>query len=105
MNYEIINTRKKVLGKTNAQLAEETGVSLSALEKITTGKKQNPTLDTLQSIADAIGCTIDDFRDNPSHKKSVEAMRIAVAYDDLLPEGKELVDMAVSFAEKHFKKT
>ena len=103
MNYEIINIRKKLLGITNAQLAEKTGISLSALEKITTGKKLNPTLDTMQAIADVIGCTIDDFRDKPSHKKSVEAMRIAEVYDDLLPEGKELVDMAVSFAEKHFK--
>lgn len=104
MNYEIINMWKKQLGITNAQLAERTGISLSAIEKITTGKKENPTLDTMQAIADVIGCSIDEFRDKPVRNKSHEAMRVADVYDELLPAGKELIEAAVTFAEKHFKK-
>lgn len=104
VNYEIINVRKKLLGITNAQLSEMTGISLSTLDKITSGKKNNPTLDTLQAIADAIGCSIDEFRDNKVKKPSAESMRIAMVYDELLPPGKELIDQTVAFAEKNFKK-
>ena len=102
MNYEIINARKKLLGITNAQLSEMTGISVSTLDKITSGKKNNPTLDTMQSIADAIGCSIDDFRDEQKKRMSPNAMRLATLYDELSPPGKELLDQTAAFAEKNF---
>lgn len=102
MKYEIINLRKKQLGITNSQLAEMTGITLSTLDKITSGKNKNPTLDTLQAIADAIGCEIDDFRDTPHHKPSQCALRIAYLYDGLNDTGKALLDTVANFAEKKF---
>lgn len=102
MKHEIINLRKKQLGITNAQLAEMTGITLSTLDKITSGKNKNPTLDTLQAIADVIGCEIDDFRDTPHRKPSQEAMRIAYLYDTFTPLGKGLLDDVANFIEKNF---
>lgn len=100
MNYEIINERKKQLGITNSQLSEITGISVSTLDKITAGKKNNPTLDTMQAIADAIGCSIDDFRDIPSNPLSAKATEIAHAYDSMSEYGKSLIDMIVENENK-----
>lgn len=102
MNYEIINRKKAELGITNAYIAEKTGISPSTIDKITSGKKQNPTLDTLQAIADVIGCTIDDFRDTPSQLPSLDAMDIARDFDLLNDDGKEMMKAAIAFAKKHF---
>lgn len=63
MRYEIINIRKREMGITNAQLSDLTGITLSTLDKITSGANQNPKLATLKAIAKAIGCTLDDFDD------------------------------------------
>ena len=63
LNFEVINSNKREMGMTNAQLAEKTGVTLSTLDKITSGANQNPKLSTLQAIARVLGCTLDDFDD------------------------------------------
>ncbi len=105
MRYEIINVKKKQLGITNAQLSEITGITQSTLDKITSGKNQNPTLDTLQAIADAIGCSIDDFRDSHKDALSDNAMRIAALYDTLNEVGQEMLDRASVFASTHFSKS
>lgn len=63
MNYEIINKRKKELKLNNAQIAERAGITLSTMDKITSGANQNPKLDTLFAIADVLGLTLDDFDD------------------------------------------
>ena len=65
MNHEIINIKKKELGLNNAQIAERAGITLSTMDKITSGANQNPKLDTLFAIADVLGLTLDDFDDRP----------------------------------------
>lgn len=65
MRYEIINMKKKELGLNNAQIAERAGITLSTMDKITSGANQNPKLDTLFAIADVLGLTLDDFDDRP----------------------------------------
>lgn len=89
MGFEIINTLKKEKGLTNAQIAKMSGVTLSTLDKITSGVNTNPKLDTLQAICKVLGCTLDDFMDNPLKNKaaplySSEAMRLAQDYDQKL---------------------
>lgn len=64
VNYSIINARKKKLGITNADISRKTGITVSTLDKITSGRNQNPTLETLKAIASVIGCRLDDFDDN-----------------------------------------
>lgn len=63
MGFEIINVLKKEKGLTNAQIAKMSGITLSTLDKITSGVNTNPKLDTLQAICKVLGCTLDDFAD------------------------------------------
>lgn len=97
MNYEIINQRKKMLGLTNAQIAERTGITLSTLDKITSGANSNPKLDTLQAIAAVIGCTLDDFSDEAKEARlSPAALELAKRYDALDKWGKQAIDALLS---------
>lgn len=57
---------KKELDKHNISilaLSERTGIHRVALSKIinNSDKKSNPTIETLEKIADAIGCNVGDF--------------------------------------------
>lgn len=96
MGFEIINKLKKEKGLTNAQLSKLSGVTLSTLDKITSGANTNPKLDTLQAICRALGCRLDDFDDTPPQTKkaplhSSEAMKLAKDYDDLDNHGQSAV--------------
>lgn len=86
MNYEIINIKKKELGLNNAQIAAMSGVTLSTIDKLTSGANQNPKLDTLFAIADALGLTLDDFNDRKNYKDEMYRK-----YDALDVHGKLLV--------------
>lgn len=71
MGFEIINRLKKEKGLTNAQIAKMSGVTLSTLDKITSGVNTNPKLDTLQAICGVLGCTLNDFMEiHPESKNS-----------------------------------
>ena len=88
MGFEIINTLKRQKGLTNAQLASLTGVTLSTIDKITSGVNKNPKLDTLQALCDVLGCTLNDFATKPEETKkapsySDEAMKLAKVFDEL----------------------
>lgn len=100
MRYEIINERKKILGITNAQLADMTGVTLSTLDKITSGANQNPKLGTLQAIAKAIGCTLDDFDDEIQCSFSPEALEIARKFDSLDAHSRKVVEAVVDLESR-----
>lgn len=100
MKYEIINEKKKELGITNAQLAEITGITLSTLDKITSGANQNPKLSTMQAIARAIGCTLDDFDDEAVVTISSAAISIARRYDALDDHSKKVVEAVVEIESK-----
>lgn len=70
MNFAFINRRKKELGLTNEDISQKTGITVSTLDKITAGKNGNPKLDTLQAIARALHCSLDNFDDEPKKKLS-----------------------------------
>ena len=97
MAFDIINRIKKERGLTNAQISELSGVTLSTLEKITSGANRNPKLDTLQALCNVLGCTLNDFMDNPPQTKkappefSEEAKQVAKDYDKLSDHGKGAV--------------
>lgn len=104
MGFEIINTIKKEKGLTSAQIAQMSGITLSTLDKITSGVNTNPKLDTLQAICSVLGCTLNDFVDTPSTKKeaplySSEAEKLAHDFDALDSYGKRVVRLVVD-AEK-----
>lgn len=96
VGFEIINVLKKKKGLTNAQIAKMSGITISTLDKITSGVNTNPKLDTLQAICKVLGCTLDDFSDSTSKEKnaqlySSEAMKLAKDYDGLDGHGKRVV--------------
>lgn len=86
MNHEIINIKKKELGLNNAQIAERAGITLSTMDKITSGANQNPKLDTLFAIADVLGLTLDDFDDRPKQREQRDILYIS------RPSGSETTD-------------
>ena len=94
MNYEIINTRKRELNLNNAQIAEKAGVTLSTIDKITSGANQNPKLDTLLAIADVLGLTLDDFKDgsSTSRENTEPFSEFSIMYDRLDNHGRAVVD-------------
>lgn len=51
--------KEKKIG--NKALSELSGIPLGTLNKIIYGDTSNPTLDSMQAIAKALGCTLDDL--------------------------------------------
>lgn len=106
MGFEIINAIKKEKGLTNAQISSMSGVTLSTLDKITSGVNKNPKLDTLQAICRVLGCTLNDFADTSQEIKnapsdlSEEARKIARSYDKMPPHGKGAVRAILNYEEK-----
>lgn len=80
------------------ELCARSGVPKGTLSKITAGITTNPTLDTVQAIAKALECRLDDFDDAPQNAKkeapsdlTEEALRIAKDYTALSDHGKGAV--------------
>lgn len=57
MNYNIIKERRAVLGLTQQDLADFSGLSVRIIKSIETGKG-NPSIVTLNKIADILGLEI-----------------------------------------------
>lgn len=79
-------------------LCARSGVPKGTLSKITAGITTNPTLDTVQAIARALGCRLDDFDEMPllSEKTlfnlSTDEMTHIKKYRTLDEYGKEAVN-------------
>lgn len=102
MGFEIINRLKKEKGLTNSQIAKLSGVTLSTLDKITSGVNTNPKLDTLQAICRVLGCTLNDFDDDisaPNQFSDFEQF-IIKKYRTLDEYGKAAVDSILDIEHK-----
>lgn len=53
----------------NKALSELSGLPIGTLNKIIYGETKSPTLDNMQAIARALGCTLDDFVESDSDPK------------------------------------
>jgi len=58
MNFGIIKERRSLLGLTQQDLADYTGLSLRIIKSIESGKG-NPSIGTLTKIADVLGLKIE----------------------------------------------
>ncbi|WP_304719849.1 helix-turn-helix transcriptional regulator [uncultured Alistipes sp.] len=58
MNFDIIKERRSLLGLTQQDLADYTGLSLRIIKSIESGKG-NPSIGTLNKIADVLGLKIE----------------------------------------------
>lgn len=95
-----INAIRKEKRMSIDDLCALSGVPKGTLSKITANITTNPTLDTIQAIAKALECRLDDFDDNPRLLQKAmplpdEALRIAYDYDDLDPHGKRMVRVVI----------
>ncbi len=61
LSKEKLNLQKAKKNMTNLQIAKMANIPLSNIDKIFSGKNKNPTLDTIQKIAQVLDCSIDDF--------------------------------------------
>lgn len=70
MGLEKLNEFKKKKGYTNQQLSQLTGVTLSTIDKITSGNNKNPKFNTIKALCVALECTLDDLMDSPVSSNS-----------------------------------
>lgn len=64
MGLEKINDYKKIRNLTNKDISDITGISISSLDKITSGSNTNPKLETVKSICSALDCKLSDLLDD-----------------------------------------
>lgn len=93
MGLEKINEYKKSKNLTNKDISEITGISISSLDKITSGNNANPKLETVKMICGALGCKLsdlldDDVQDSELTSKEIDAIN---KYRSLDHYGKEAV--------------
>lgn len=58
MNFQLIKERRNLLGLTQQELADYTGLSLRIIKSIESGKG-NPSIGTLSKIAEVLGLEIE----------------------------------------------
>ncbi|KAF5044734.1 helix-turn-helix protein [anaerobic digester metagenome] len=92
-----MNEIRKAKKMTLEELSEKSGVPSSTLKKISAGITTNPNLDTVQAIAKALGCTLDDFDDNPKNEYNAflfkEEKPLIQKYRALDDYGKSTIDL------------
>ena len=102
MGFEIINKIKKEKGLTNAQISKLSGVTLSTLDKITSGVNTNPKFDTLQAICRVLGCTLNDFYDSrPTDFFNLSEQGMIKKYRALDEHGKDIVNTVLDKEYEH----
>lgn len=91
MGLERINEIRKAKNMSIDELCVKSGIPKSTISKITAGITTNPTLDTMQAIARALGCRLDDFDDFPVETKNSPALAKASTGDITLEESNNLL--------------
>ena len=103
MSIETIKLLMKGKKMRAADLAEASGVPIDTLTKILQGITADPRLSTMKAIADALECSIDEFRDEePKPKDELEE------YLELLhkrPEMKALFSLSKNATKEDVEKT
>lgn len=94
MGLEMIGVFRKEKGMTLDELSEKSGIPVSTIKKISAGITTDPNLSTVQAIAVALGCSIDDLSDTSQFAEvfSVLEKKMVKKYRFLDPYGKEAVD-------------
>ena len=102
ININFVNERKKALGLTNQMIAEKTGITLSTLDKITSGANTNPKLSTMRAISRVLNCKLDDFDAAEPAFSSVE-LDLVEKYRALDLPGQTLVRLVVDHETERVK--
>ncbi len=102
MGLERINDYKKIKNLTNKDISEITGISISSLDKITSGNNTNPKLETVKLICGALGCKLSDLLDDDNSKEefTLQEINTIKKYRTLDEYGKELVTAVIDIEYK-----
>ena len=102
MGLERINDYKKIKNLTNKDISEITGISISSLDKITSGNNTNPKLETVKLISGALGCKLSDLLDDDNSKEefTLQEINTIKKYRTLDEYGKELVTAVIDIEYK-----
>lgn len=94
MGLEKINEYKKAKGFTNKKISELTGISISSLDKITSGENSNPKLETIKLICNVLGCSINDLVESNNVQSIFNELeqRMVQKYRTLDAYGKQAID-------------
>ena len=95
MNIGFINELKRALNLTNQKIAEQTGIALSTLDKITSGVNTNPKLDTMKALARVLNCSIDDFTDERAQALNSDELNLIDRYRALDDYGKAFIRLVI----------
>ena len=102
MGLEKINDYKKIKNLTNKDISYITGISLSSLDKITSGSNTNPKLETVKLICGALGCTLSDLIDDDNTDElTLQEQNYIKKYRVLDEHGKDMVDTVL---DKEYKR-
>lgn len=102
MGLEMIAVFRKEKGMTIDELSVRSGVPVSTIKKISAGITTDPNLSTIQAIARALGCSVDDFSNTSQFSEmfSKDEKKLVKKYRTLPPYGKDAVNsMADSILE------
>lgn len=91
---EKLNQMKKASQKTSQQIADETGIPKSTIDKLFSGKTQKPYLNTMRLVVHAMGYTLDDLDDAPKPKNiqiDISKEKLINDFDSLNDEGKKML--------------
>lgn len=99
MGLDKINHYKKKNGITNQQISKITGITISTIDKITSGNNTNPKLETVKAICKVVGCTLNDLVDDdftktekaPVKDRDLRKEKLLKNYDNLNDTGKNVL--------------
>ena len=77
-----LNELKKIRKLTNSQLSQMTGITISTIDKITSGNNTNPKLRTIEALCEALNCTLDDLLDNKCTQRTDKKIALTENEDE-----------------------
>lgn len=92
----LISQKRKQADMTIDELSERSGVPKGTLNKIISGTTRDPQLETVKAIARALGCTLEDFDDEPRPRAvTQEEYTLLEKYRTLDPTAQEIVRFVI----------
>jgi len=97
-----IKELRKEKGYTFAKLSKLSGISIGRLSDLATGKRNNPTMNTLIKLADALGVSLDELVGRDGGWKLTQGICIAGAW--MIDNHNESTMVADMLASMHITK-
>lgn len=90
-----IRRLRRERGLTQLELAEQAGLSNIAIVQLETGRRTNPRSDTVEAIAKALECSVEDLYRDPKNSKNSQVRSSTRPYigSDLVRHGPSMEDI------------